>query len=206
MSKWNGQGGVRAGEDGAQGRFGPPYRYSPSSRRIMSQYSRRSSPSNPNIGVDAVPGQIAGWLEARYLANLTKAALDTPLMRQVTALRVEQGFPGPGENVRIVPSDLQSAGAGQPRSRSRTGRETLACPQPEGVQDPFGVGGFRWEWVVEEPFQVPGQLLHEVGGRLAFDGKCVRRENSDSIRGLAVQTLQPGCWIAKSDVGHLRRL
>ena len=99
---------------------------------------------------------------ARF-GKVVQAALDLTLMRAVTALRIEERFPRPRENVRVVAADLQDFRARQPLARVAAveeGVEGLRAPGFKGVQDAPSVADFGIERVVEEVRQIPAQLLH----------------------------------------------
>ena len=78
----------------------------------------------------------------------------------------------------IVAADLQSVRAGKPCGcivAVEEGAESLRAPGSDGFEDAFGVVGFGRKRVVEELFQVPAQLAHEVGAGQTFYGDFVRR-------------------------------
>jgi hypothetical protein len=115
---------------------------------------------------------------------VVEAALDLALVREVVALRVEERFPGPGEDVRVVAADLQDLGGGQPGggiAAVEEGVEGLRAPGLEGVQDVMGVADFGVEGVIEEVLEVPAELVHQVGVRRGFDGVGVG--GGDGYRG-----------------------
>lgn len=109
---------------------------------------------------------------------MVQAALDAALMGEVVALRIKEGFPGPRKDVRVVAADLEDFGVRQPFvsvAAVEEGVEGLRAPGLEGVQDAFGVADFGIEGIVEEVLQIPAELLHQVGVRLAFNLELVRR-------------------------------
>jgi len=53
---------------------------------------------------------VEGW----GVAEFVEAALDAALVGEVVGLGDEEGFPGPGEDVRVVAADLQDGGVGEP--------------------------------------------------------------------------------------------
>jgi hypothetical protein len=127
--------------------------------------------------VDAVVRERA---QRRWMGEVVETALDLAPMGQVVALRIEEGFPWPGEDVRVVAADLQDFGVRQPLVRVAAveqGVESLRAPGLQGVQDAFGVADFGIEGVVEEVLQIPAQFGHESGVRLAFYGEGVRRRD-----------------------------
>ena len=81
---------------------------------------------------------------------------------------IVERFPGPGEGVRIVGTDLKNAGLVEP-GRGVAAVEELVearcAPGFEGVEDGFGVGGLRGEGVVEKLFEVPAEFGHQIGVR-----------------------------------------
>jgi hypothetical protein len=130
-------------------------------------------PRDKQQDVDAVLGQRAKrW----RIGNVVKAAFDAVVLRQVSGLRVVQGFPGPGEDVRIVAANLQNVRGGQPDgcvAAVEKGVEGCGAPGFEGVEDAVGAGGFGREGIVEEVLQIPAELAHEVGSGLGFYGEIV---------------------------------
>jgi hypothetical protein len=143
-------------------------------------------PRDHQQDIDAILGKRAA---RRRIGKVIQAALDLTLMRNVTALRIEERFPRPGEDMRVVAADLQNFGFRQPLARVAAveeGVEGLRAPGFEGVQDAPGVADFGIEGVVEEVLQIPAQLLHQVGVRLAFDRKGVRRRYRYRSRKLTV--------------------
>jgi hypothetical protein len=136
--------------------------------------------------VDAVLGERA---QRWRVGEVVEAALDAALMREVIVLRVEEGFPGPGEDVRVVAADLEDFGVRQPVAcvaAVEEGVEGLCAPGLQGVEDAFGVAYFGIEGVVEEVLQIPAQLVHEIGVGLGFDGELVGRRYRDRCGGFTV--------------------
>lgn len=73
--------------------------------------------------------------------------------------------------MRVVTADLEDGGVGEPFApvaAVEEGVEGLGAPGFEGVEDVIGVDGFGREGVIEEFFEIPAKLAHEVGVGLAF--------------------------------------
>ena len=143
-------------------------------------------PRDHQQDVDAVFGERAAL---RRVRKVVEAALDAALMREVITLRVEEGFPGPGKDVRVVAADLQDFGVRQPLARVAAVEQRVEClraPALQGVQNAPSVADFRVERIIEKMLQIPTQFVHEIGVRLTFDGKLVGRRYRHRRGGLAV--------------------
>lgn len=123
------------------------------------------------------------------ILDFIDAAFDLAFVGEVVGLGIVERFPGPGEGVRIVGTDLENAGLVEPGGGVAAVEElveTLRVPGFEGVEDGFGVGGFRGEGVVEELFEVPAEFGHQVGVGAVCDGPLVGRGEGDGVGGFAV--------------------
>jgi len=161
-------------------------------------------PGDDEEDVDAVLGELG---ELGRFGEAVQAALDLAVMGDEVGLGIEEGFPGPGEDAGVIATDLENCGSLEPIggvAAIEEGVEGLGAPGLEGVKDAIGVAGFGRERVIEEAFEVPAKLAHEVGGGLAGDGEIVRRGDGDGRGGFAVgeagedEARRPGAF----DVGN----